>query len=283
MTSETPAPALRDLFPETAERHPPVAPLPPGRLVLPEEEDTERPAFWLSDGPAPAGLWAALRAEHGRTGLWPLLLDALDDDDEDYRPWGNGEVLPGDMSDPGAHAPAELLARWWSEHTAPAEDDALPEAERAAVTSPYGRSWPGAAGPRRLVVDPDRTADDLAAHLLAGHPTMRLGLVAADRGADALSTAGWTGPMNHFADTALLSSVLRDWEERYGARVVGVGFDTLVLSVAAPPTTHADALPVAAEHFALCPDNVWQGESPHTLFAYAQRLVGDHSWTFWWD
>jgi hypothetical protein len=285
VTSEPPLPAdLRDLFTEGAAAGRSFAvPLPPGRTVFPEEEDTGRPAFWLSDQPAPAGLWARLRAEHARSGLWPLLLDALDDDEEEYRPWGNGEVLPGDTSSPGEHEPAALLARWWAGHTGENEYDGLSPAARLAVTAPFGRAWPGTSPARPARTDPDLTADDLAEQLLAGHASMRLGLVAAERGADALTVAGWTGPTNHVDDTAEVSAVLRDWEERFGARVVGVGFSTLLLAVAAPPVTHAEALAVAAEHFALCPDNVWQGEEPCTLAAYAERLVGDHSWVFWWD
>ncbi|MBM7774133.1 hypothetical protein JOD54_004337 [Actinokineospora baliensis] len=62
-----------------------------------------------------------------------------------------------------------------------------------------------------------------------------------------------------------------------------IGFDALALAVAAPPRTFPDALAVAVEHFALAPDNVWQSEAPHTLSAYAEHLVGDHSWAFWWD
>ncbi len=39
----------------------------------------------------------------------------------------------------------------------------------------------------------------------------------------------------------------------------------------------------AAEHFAFCPDLVWQGGSPHTLRGYAERLVDRPVWSFWWD
>ncbi|MEV8438671.1 DUF4253 domain-containing protein [Actinosynnema sp. NPDC051121] len=68
-------------------------------------------------------------------------------------------------------------------------------------------------------------------------------------------------------------------QARLGGRVVDVGEEAaLVLSVASPPTTHEAALAVAAEHFASCPDNVW-GES--SLARYAERLIGDHSWTSW--
>lgn len=285
MISEPPLPAeLRDLFTDEAAGRVLPVPLPPGRPVFSEEkEDGDRPAFWLSDQPAPAGLWARLRAEHARSGLWPLLLDALDDEDPEYRPWANGEVLPGEMSSPDDHDPAALLAGWWADHTAEEANDTAPPAEPLAVTAPFGPRWPGLAPALSTRTDPDRTADGLAEQLLAGHGSMRLGLVAANRGADALTAAGWTGPMNYTNDTAEVSAVLRNWEDRFGARVVGVGFATLVLSVAAPPTTREQALAVAAEHFAFCPDNIWQGVEPQTLSAYADRLVGDHSWAFWWD
>ncbi|WP_447007213.1 DUF4253 domain-containing protein [Saccharothrix isguenensis] len=256
--------------------------LPPGRAVVSDEGDGDGPAFWLSDRPAPPGLWARLRAEHGRSGLWPLLLRALDDD-EDFRPWGNGEVLPDKMSSPDQHDPAVLLSSWWDSHTGVDDNDMLSSAARLAVTAPYGRRWPGLTSPPAVRTTPDRASDDLAEELLTACGSMRLGLVAAGCGADAVTAAGWTGPANHTGDTAEISAVLRDWEHRFGVRVVGVGFATLFLSVAAPPATREEALAVAAEHFAFCPDNIWQGRQPGTLAAYAERLVGDGSWSFWWD
>ncbi|MEV4704749.1 DUF4253 domain-containing protein [Actinoplanes sp. NPDC049316] len=38
---------------------------------------------------------------------------------------------------------------------------------------------------------------------------------------------------------------------------------------------------MAAEHFAFCPDNVWQGVG--TLTAYADQLVNAPMWSLWWD
>lgn len=40
---------------------------------------------------------------------------------------------------------------------------------------------------------------------------------------------------------------------------------------------------MAAEHFAFCPDNVSQGTADGTLRSYARTLVGEHTWSFWWD
>jgi hypothetical protein len=93
---------------------------------------------------------------------------------------------------------------------------------------------------------------------------------------------GWQGPINMVDDIAKVSAVLRSWEDRFGARVVGVGFATLDLSVAAPPVEEDHALRVAAEHFAFCPDNVWQSDTP-TLTAYAESIRGVNRWSFWWD
>jgi hypothetical protein len=105
--------------------------------------------------------------------------------------------------------------------------------------------------------------------------------VTASRGSDALAVAGWQGAVNYTNDTAELSAVLRSWEDRFGVRVIGAGFAELYLSVAAPPADHAEALRVAAEHFAFCPDNVWQGTSP--LTTYANYLIDAPLWSFWWD
>ncbi|MGV2917029.1 DUF4253 domain-containing protein [Streptomyces alfalfae] len=87
---------------------------------------------------------------------------------------------------------------------------------------------------------------------------------------------------NYDNDTATFSAVVRDWEDRFGVRVVGVGFSTLNLSVAAPPSGLEEALAIAAEHFAFCPDNIWQG-AHRDLAAYAEQLIDLNCWEFWWD
>ncbi|MCX4538149.1 DUF4253 domain-containing protein (plasmid) [Streptomyces sp. NBC_00841] len=47
------------------------------------------------------------------------------------------------------------------------------------------------------------------------------------------------------------------------------------------PTGRDAALAVAAEHFAFCPDNIWQGAG--SLTAYADQLIDADEWKFWWD
>ncbi|MFJ3921557.1 DUF4253 domain-containing protein [Streptomyces sp. NPDC090022] len=258
--------------------------LPPGQMITSGEGDGDVQPLWLSDRPATAGLWTQLHTEHTRSGLWPLLLDALDPDDDEFRPWGSGELMPERMSSPASHDPAGLLEEWWATYTAIDEDDDMLDAKRRlAVTAPFGQAWPGIAPARSAATDPDELAAEYAQAFLTDRPQSRLGLVAAASGSETLTVAGWCGPLNYDNDTAKFSAVIRDWEHRFGARVIAVGFSTLHLSVATPPMNEEDALLVAAEHFAFCPDNVWQGSRPYTLTAYAERITGAHSWDFWWD
>ncbi len=92
---------------------------------------------------------------------------------------------------------------------------------------------------------------------------------------------GWLGPCNYYADMGQLSAVLRSWEDRFGAYVVAVGFDVLELGVERPPQTITDAEAVAAEHFAVCSDSVYQGAE--SIRSLAKSIVGKTTWSFWWD
>ncbi|GAA4552954.1 DUF4253 domain-containing protein [Pseudonocardia xishanensis] len=91
------------------------------------------------------------------------------------------------------------------------------------------------------------------------------------RPADLLATLGWAGARR---DLAGLVTVLRNWESRFGALVVRIGVGDLVLTVAAPPRTAADADRVAAEHVALLPGLDRRG--------YAARLSGARVWRLRW-
>jgi hypothetical protein len=78
--------------------------------------------------------------------------------------------------------------------------------------------------------------------------------------------------------------VLRSWEERFGAVLVAMTFSTLVLAVAHPPRSQADAERVAAEHFAFCPDqHDPQNGTVYTPRTYGRTIRGASRWRFWWD
>lgn len=169
--------------------------MPTGRMITSSEGDGDSHPLWLSDEPATAGLWARTHAEHGRSGQWPLLLDALDPEDADFRPWGSGEIFPEQMSTVVSHDPDDLLAKWWAAYTAADEDDdVLSSEERLAVTAPFGQSWPGRAPSPLAMTSADQLAAEYAEVFRSCRPQSRLGLVTAASGAEALTTADWSGP-----------------------------------------------------------------------------------------
>ncbi|BAJ33049.1 MULTISPECIES: DUF4253 domain-containing protein [Kitasatospora] len=260
--------------------------LPPGRLVGPRQDREDAPpVLWLSDGPAPFGLWEELHRAHPRSGLWPLLLAPLREGDEEFRPWATGELSTESASEPDWYDPAALLRNGW-EYSTTVDSDGEPldpdeASELGRSVAPFLDGWPGTAPAADRTGDPDGAARALARELLAFNANLRIGLVAAAGGAEALTACGWSGPVNHEDDIAKVSAVLLDWERRYGTRVVQVGFAELELSVAAPPVDEPTALRIAAEHLAFCPDNIFQGAG--TLTAYAPGLIGAPQWSFWWD
>lgn len=264
--------------------------LPPGRIVL-ADDDTRTPAavhgkalLWMSDAPVDdaSSVWNRLRKDHERSGLYPVLLEH-----EDASAWDERWLCPETIDVLQATDPEAALRALWDqlqEDREPEEDDEDPVPEDEWPSGP----WPGFAAPGTGDTDPWAMAEQYATHLQNGEDShggprrWRLGLIPADDGADALTLAGWSGPCNHTNDTELISAALRSWGDRFGARVVGVGTDTLWLSVARPPQSRDHAQAVALEHFAFCPDNIWQG-GYDTTEKYAQSLVGMNAWSFWWD
>jgi hypothetical protein len=76
--------------------------------------------------------------------------------------------------------------------------------------------------------------------------------VAVNRPADVLDAIGWQGAANYDGDPLDMSTVLRSWEVRFDAYLVGLTTDTLTLAVGRPPRDLASALAIAAEHYAFC-------------------------------
>ncbi|MGW7049313.1 DUF4253 domain-containing protein [Streptomyces avermitilis] len=275
--------------------------LPAGRLIdATHDGPWHEPLLWCADEPAVPGAWAALAPARRTAGLLPVLLDV-------GGPQGapeEWELMPAEASYPGDHDAEEVLAEFWEEYAADELSAGEERAEEvfgtpgsgAETVAPFGPVWPGLAPAARLTTGPgagpDETADPDAhaagtADSLAADGSWlkepRLALVPARRSADVPAALGWSGPLNYESDPARLCAVLRSWEDRFGIRVVALTFDQLVLSVAAPPTTPAEAEAVAAEHFAFCPDNITRGHHK-TLRAYAaHEVLNRRTWSFWWD
>lgn len=105
-------------------------------------------------------------------------------------------------------------------------------------------------------------------------------LVPATRPADVPAHLGWSGPVNHGLTGGEVSAVLRSWESRYGAVLTVLGFDTLVLTVAEPPTEPMDVRQVMLEMHAFCPDLVNQGIGD---LGGLDPMARSREWSFWWD
>jgi hypothetical protein len=285
--------------------------LPPGTLVdATDDEPGQDPLLWYADGTAAPDTWSELLAVRS-VGLLPVLIE---NDKAPGRKFADWYLDPDQMSYPGDHDAEEFLAECWSAYTADfaPEDtgdaagpagaaDAADTAEASGAAgashqggdeddlrellAPYGFDWPGLAAAPSFDADPDAVAAEITAELVGTGwlDAPRAALVHARRSADIPAAMGWTGPVNHENDIAVLSAVLRSWEDRFGLRVVALGFDSLTASIAAPPQSQEEAEAVAAEHFAFCPDNITQGNH-ESLREYARKAVlGKPTWHFWWD
>ena len=234
--------------------------------------------MWVTgeDVPAAGLAWAALSAQFPSTGLWPLLLHGLCDGSG--RPWANGELSPVAEAEIDALDAHAVLEGGWFGSLVPIRN---PWPAGTGPLAPFGPSFPGLAP----AMSP-RDGDRLMAEVGGGG---RLGLVSCRRPADAIALAGWMGSMNRI-EPVEVSAVLRSWEDRFGAVLVGLSFATITLLVSRPPVSHDDALRVAAEVAALCPDALWQPDSYDTptqrectLEAIARELVREPVWRLWFD
>ena len=245
----------------------------PGGLLLGSATGTE---YYLSGGSPPPGLWARLRAQHLRSGLWPVLLRGYDDAPD--HPWVDTDPRYGSSRRPEDYDAGALLQRQWDQL---AETNfRLPQGRDKFLsrTAPFDGLWPGLAPPAKPVISPEAAADRLAGRLIHD-PSTRLALMPVDRSADVPVAAEWWA--SEELDTGAAAAVLRSWEDRFDVRVIQLGFDSLELSVAAPPNDLTAAERVAAEHFALCTENV--GRDRGALSDYAEELIGARHWSFWWS
>ena len=238
--------------------------------------------LWVTDDAVaePLTSWRRLAGLYSGTGLWPLLLLSLAAD-YDHRPWHSGELDPVPLARVDALETTTVLAEGWADSLVPMGENPYVEHLR-----PFGADFPGlATSPRR-----ETTPRAVPVDALRPWAPWRLGLVPCRRPADAVALIGWRGAINRRSPEQV-SAVLRSWEDRFGMVVVALGFATLTLLVPHPPADEAEALPLAAELAALCPDVLsqdgpWDGfgyRSGGTVAGLARLLVNRSVWTLWWD
>jgi hypothetical protein len=123
--------------------------LPGGRLVTPRDPTTHKPVgepvLRVSERPVAevGAAWATLVRQHGRTGLWPLLLTSYSGatGSGPVWPWHPGELEPDPPERADRLDADELLADRWKQFLEP-------EIEPNRVPSAL-RRWPGPQSPRR--------------------------------------------------------------------------------------------------------------------------------------
>jgi hypothetical protein len=73
----------------------------------------------------------------------------------------------------------------------------------------------------------------------------------------------------------------RDWQRRYGARVVATTPDVIEFEVDRPVASREDALALAWVHYRYCPDLVTHLVG--SIEGLAATLNGARYWHFWWE
>jgi hypothetical protein len=243
---------------------------------------TARPVAWATTEPVPdAGrVWAALSEAHAQSGLVPLLLSGMCGDPE--RPWDRQEFRdPDDLTELDHLDAAEVLREEWLGQTTEGDEDDEDDDEDedfarsiAEMIAPFSRrQFPGLAQAEEHPLSADQFD-----RVLSGLGPARIGLVPAGRPADALPMLGW----NDALVTAVpFAAVLRSWEDRFGARLLRVGFAEFSVLAQRPPRTLESAQHLAAEQRAFCHE--FGGTGLHDVTGITRSLMSSPVWTFWWD
>lgn len=187
-------------------------------------------------------LWNAVRAQHQVTGWWPLLTGSTT--------WPRVEP-DGRMPTPGDGA------QWM--HRAETIDSWVPRGDFPEIDD-----------------DDDFDTEDTLAILNEGQS--QLTLLPAPSGWAAPGLLAWSGAVNYDRTADEHATVLRRWEGLYGIELVGLAADAMIFRAGAPITDRLDALDLAVEAAAYCPDVIGSG----TLETSAALLMLP-AFTLWWD
>jgi hypothetical protein len=81
--------------------------------------------------------------------------------------------------------------------------------------------------------------------------------------------------------TLPVAAVLRSWEDRFGARLLRIGFAQISLLATRPPRDLESIQLLAAEHLVFC--NECGGLGLSEISTITRYLMASPVWTFWWD
>ncbi|WP_430790226.1 DUF4253 domain-containing protein [Actinoplanes sp. G11-F43] len=244
-------------------------------LIDVEQADTVT-GLTLISGRFPAGehdrVWRAWRAEHARTGWWPVLGWSAGEAVELSRAWDRwngapqGQALLDELRDVDpAGRVAEIvqgLKEWWTED---AEFDAEAVVSAAAALPREPRRPSSRATPSEVLLVPATAGYEVLAHVPWILPVM----------------SNWVGGPSHpnllYSDHLL---TLRHWEERWGAEFYYGRGSNLELEVSRPPRDPLAVAACAIEQFSYCDDLIQILGDTAEIARY--QAPGTH-WRFWWD
>ena len=89
------------------------------------------------------------------------------------------------------------------------------------------------------------------------------------------------GNWNECASPEIHCSIMRHWQEKYGAEILSVSNDVIECTVKNPPKNQTEAMILAWEQYLYCTDIVDQGTQ--TLSHLGALLQNSNLWFFWWD
>ena len=176
--------------------------------------------LWASEEPVANvdKVWSRLAAAFAETGIWPFVIDTsygfegFDDRLMDVPRGRHTEVLT-------------ILRRGWADNTALDAKTTRSAGRARSVRQDVSRASrirrPGSARPPSIISSRDRPGT------WASSPSTGR--------RDILDAVGWMGAANYDGDPLDMTTVLRSWEVRFDAYVIGMGTDTLVLAVGRPP------------------------------------------------
>jgi hypothetical protein len=247
-----------------------------GTLQVLSGEGKETIYYLSTDGADAIELWRKLRGLVAESGYWPVVVGDREDLDERldaltrHQGTSTGGIIGSSRSIDGR----EWVRKAYEADVYESDEDkedSVPRGEWPAefepanrFTIPYKGEWLPSEG--RMRYEP--------------LPIVYVALVP--------TTASWNvpaylkvGSWNYCPEPEEHCAVLRYWEGRYGAEIVGMSHDTFEFQVARPPENRESALELAEEQYGYCPDIVDQGVG--TIEALAATLLSGHIWQFWWD
>ena len=204
--------------------------------------------------------WERLRGAFADTGLYPVILGDARDRDGLLGALPQEPSLDEILEEASSVHVGEWLAERGNEEIEAIEDEL--------------RNWPEDPGDEMGLTTPNEVD--------SGRPKSEviIALLPVSEPAEVFARLRWGGwndcpwPAEHVA-------VHRHWAERYGAEPIAITADVIECLVRRPPLERRDALRLAKEQFAYCPEIVEQGTL--TLESLAAGLLDSRFWFFWWD